>query len=142
MQGSYISIPQTLNISQFWKTSHRESSPVFLPFITLLYISKFKELTSHCQQVTSCWHILEKKKKSIGKGEENKSVRKITISIFIINEGNKTSRLMKAQVFHLYLFWDKNSFKQQLTSLAFFVPLSDCHRWCRISLSDWSSSWR
>lgn len=27
-------------------------------------------------------------------------------------------------MFHLYIFGDKNSWKRQLTSLAFFVPLS------------------
>lgn len=46
-----------------------------------------------------CGQILEKKKKSVEKGEKNKSRGKTTISIFIINEGSKTSRLMKTQVF-------------------------------------------
>ena len=46
-----------------------------------------------------CGQILEKKKKSVEKGEKNKSGGKTTISIFIINEGNKSSRLMKTQVF-------------------------------------------
>lgn len=45
-----------------------------------------------------CGRILEKKE-SVEKGEKNKSGGKTTISIFIINEGNKTSRLMKTQVF-------------------------------------------
>lgn len=46
-----------------------------------------------------CGRILEKKKKSVEKGEKNKPGGKTTVSVFIINEGNETSRLMKAQVF-------------------------------------------
>lgn len=121
-------LSQTLTFNNFEKLHIKKSSLFFLPCITFLYFSKYNELTAKASHELLTYFRKEEINRERGK---NKSARKTTISIFIINEGNKTSRLMKAQVFHLYIFWDKNSFKQQLTSLALFVPLSDCHRWCR-----------
>lgn len=119
-------LSQTLTFYNFEKLHQKKAYCFFSPVSPSFILANMKELTAKAShELLTYFRKEEEINRERGK---NKSARKTTVSIFIINEGNKTLKLMKAQLFHLYIFRDKNSFKQQLTSLAFFVPLSDCHR--------------